>query len=67
VTFAVDWFSVVSGCNPRGIEASEALSRGVGLHWADRNYHVLSLQVLFFSDSKFCTGISEMPFGGELA
>lgn len=47
MTFAVDGFSVVSGCHPRGIEASEALSRGVGVHGADRNYHALSLQVLF--------------------
>ena len=56
MTFAVDGFLVVSGCHPRGIEASEALSRAVGLHGADRSYHALSLQVLFFQLSRTFSG-----------
>jgi hypothetical protein len=56
VSFAVDWVSVVSGCHSRGMEASEALSRAVGLHGADRSYHALSLQVLFSAILNFSAG-----------
>jgi hypothetical protein len=38
------------------MEASEALSRAVGLHGADRSYHALSLQVLFSAILNFSAG-----------
>ena len=63
VTFAVDGVSVVSRCNSRSIETSEALSREVGYHCANRSDHDLSLQVLFYSYPELFTRSPELPFG----
>jgi hypothetical protein len=63
VAFALDRSSVVSGYHLRGIEVSEILSLGVSFHGANRNYHALSLQVLFYSYPELFTRFPEVPFG----